>query len=79
MPGKLSPHAITTFRLTKDLIARADKLIEYVQNSQSNALLGLTVSRSTVLRMAVVYGLQRLENEANDAKERTSRGSNVRR
>ena len=58
----MSDNLITTLRLPQSLIDRADALIERLAEDEEALLLG-RVSRSIVLRLAVLRGLEQLERQ----------------
>ena len=64
----MSDSSIVTLRLPQTLIDRADALIESLAREEEAVLLG-RVSRSIVLRLAVLRGLEQLEAQQ---KQRSS-------
>lgn len=58
----MSDSAIVTLRLPKALVERADALIPRVREDAEMLVVG-RVSRSIVLRLAVLRGLESLERE----------------
>lgn len=58
----VSDTLITTLRLPKSLVERADALIDVLAEDEEALLLG-RVSRSIVLRLAVLRGLEQLEGQ----------------
>lgn len=58
----MSDNLITTLRLPQSLIDRADALIDRLAENEEALLLG-RVSRSIVLRLAVLRGLEQLEQQ----------------
>ena len=77
----MSDNLITTLRLPQSLIDRADALIDRLAEDEEALLLG-RVSRSIVLRLAVLRGLEHLEQQqvtkrkpaAQPAKKAAGRG-----
>lgn len=69
----MSENVITTLRLPKRLIERADELIDVLAEEEEVLLLG-RVSRSIVLRLAVLRGLEQLELQASEVQSRGPRG-----
>ncbi len=59
----MSDSTIITLRLPQSLVDRADALIEPLAESEEALFLG-RVSRSIVLRLAVLRGLEALEAQA---------------
>ena len=68
---------ITTLRLPKSLVDRADALIDRLADDEEALLVG-RVSRSIVLRLAVRRGLEQLEAQADERRaprgKRTAKG-----
>lgn len=68
---------ITTLRLPKSLVDRADALIDRLADDEEALLVG-RVSRSIVLRLAVLRGLEQLEAQADQRSapsgKRTAKG-----
>ena len=58
----MSDATIITLRLPKSLVDRADTLIDQLAEDEEALLLG-RVSRSIVLRLAVLRGLEALEGQ----------------
>ena len=69
----MAENVITTLRLPKRLIERADELIDVLAEEEEVLLLG-RVSRSIVLRLAVLRGLEQLELQASEVQSRGPRG-----
>ena len=66
----MAETTIITLRLPQSLVDRADKLIEQLARDEEALLLG-RVSRSIVLRLAVLRGIEALEAQvANRAATR---------
>lgn len=65
---------IITLRLPKSMVDRADALIEPLAEDEESLLLG-RVSRSIVLRLAVLRGLEQLENQVK--KQLEGRGKSL--
>jgi hypothetical protein len=60
----MSDSTIITLRLPQSLVDRADALIDELAQDEEALLLG-RVSRSIVLRLAVLRGLEQLEGQVN--------------
>lgn len=58
----MSDSSIVTLRLPQTLLDRADRLIERLARDEEAVLLG-RVSRSIVLRLALLRGLEQLESQ----------------
>jgi hypothetical protein len=71
----MSDATIITLRLPKSLVDRADSLIDELAEDEEALLLG-RVSRSIVLRLAVLRGLESLEGQVASRAE--SRGKKTR-
>lgn len=75
----MSDSTIITLRLPQSLVDRADALIDALAQDEEALLLG-RVSRSIVLRLAVLRGLETLEGQVSErAESRTSKKQPVRR
>jgi hypothetical protein len=75
----MSDSTIITLRLPQSLVDRADALIDSLAQDEEALLLG-RVSRSIVLRLAVLRGLETLEAQVSErAEARTTRKQPVRR
>jgi hypothetical protein len=75
----MSDATIITLRLPKSLVDRADTLIDQLAEDEEALLLG-RVSRSIVLRLAVLRGLEALEGQvASRAGARSSQKKTARR
>lgn len=61
---------ITTLRLPRSLAERADALIDLLSDDEETLLLG-RASRSIVLRLAVLRGLELLEKQATAGGSRS--------
>jgi hypothetical protein len=69
MKGTMADSTIVTLRLPKALLVRADALIPLLQENERLLVVG-NLSRSVVLRLAVIRGLEALEAEAPEAPPR---------
>jgi hypothetical protein len=58
----MSGTALITLRLPTSLVARADALLDSLAESEETVLLGRP-SRSIVLRLAVLRGIEQLEQQ----------------
>lgn len=67
----MADSTIVTLRLPKSLVDRADNLIPKLRDDDQMMVVG-RVSRSIVLRLAVLRGLEVLEERLNE--EQTSNG-----
>ena len=75
----MSDSTIITLRLPQSLVDRADALIDALAQDEEALLLG-RVSRSIVLRLAVLRGLETLEGQVTErAEARSTRKQPVRR
>lgn len=63
----MSDATIITLRLSKSLLRRADALINALAKDEEALLLG-RVARSTVLRLALLRGLDSLEAQVQTAR-----------
>jgi len=63
MDEKRKPETATSMRLPQEWIDRADEVAEKLENGGELAAFG-TVTRATVLRLALARGLSGLENDA---------------
>jgi len=63
-----STHPIA-MRITEQMIAQADSLIDYVETMPGIIASGRKVTRGTVFRMAVALGLELLETQAREAEQ----------
>lgn len=61
MPPSPETEVQVSIRLPKELLERAEGLVEVLRKNPDNVLLGLT--RATVLRLAILRGLDALEAE----------------
>lgn len=69
----MSEGHVTTLRLPESLLLRADALVEaLVENGETAMLLG-RLSRSSVLRLAVLRGLEVLEAQAFEGTSKSSK------
>lgn len=59
----MARQKILSLRLDPELVARADALVERLERDPVLAAASGNVSRSTVLRLALVRGLRELERE----------------
>jgi hypothetical protein len=67
----MSDSTIITLRLPQSLVDRADALIDALAQDEEALLLG-RVSRSIVLRLAVLRGLETLEAQVSERAEARS-------
>lgn len=65
----MADSTIVTLRLPKSLVERADALIPQLREDEQMVVVG-RVSRSIVLRLAVLKGLAALEEQVSAAPER---------
>jgi len=63
----MSQSTIVTLRLPKNLLERADALVPVLRDSEELFALG-RLSRSIVLRLAVLKGLEALEAQHGQAR-----------
>ena len=75
---KMADTVITTLRLPRSLVDRADALIDRLAEDEEALLLG-RVSRSIVLRLAVLRGLENLEAQADNVGAKKSGRSSTKR
>lgn len=61
MPPSPETEVQVSIRLPKELLERAEGLVDALRKNPDNVLLGLT--RATVLRLAILRGLDALEAE----------------
>lgn len=66
----MSDTVITTLRLPQSLVDRADALIDELAEGEEALLVG-RVSRSIVLRLAVLRGLEQLEAQVGQRPKRS--------
>jgi hypothetical protein len=66
----MSDTVITTLRLPQSLVDRADALIDELAEGEEALLVG-RVSRSIVLRLAVLRGLEQLEAQVERRPKRS--------
>ena len=73
----MSDATIITLRLPRSLVDRADALIDQLAEDEEALLLG-RVSRSIVLRLAVLRGLESLEAQVASRAQSRSVGKKAR-
>jgi hypothetical protein len=73
----MSDATIITLRLPKSLVDRADALIDELAEDEEALLLG-RVSRSIVLRLAVLRGLESLEGQVQARADSRASGKKAR-
>jgi hypothetical protein len=73
----MSDATIITLRLPKSLVDRADALIDELAEDEEALLLG-RVSRSIVLRLAVLRGLESLESQVASRSDSRAGGKKSR-
>lgn len=81
---KMSNNPTTSIRLTDDTLARADRLVSALASEPELSAATAQVTRSTVLRLALLRGLAQLEqeqqqNQASPATTRTGKAAPRRR
>jgi hypothetical protein len=64
----MSATSLITLRLPTSLVERADALLEQLTDSEESVLLG-RASRSIVLRLAVLRGIENLEAQVASANK----------
>jgi hypothetical protein len=65
----MSSTSLITLRLPASLVERADALLDQLNETEETVLLG-RASRSTVLRLAVLRGIEQLEAQVStDGKQ----------
>ena len=69
----MSDSTIITLRLPQSLVDRADALIDDLARDEEALLLG-RVSRSIVLRLAVLRGLEQLEAQVSKKAQASASG-----
>jgi len=73
----MSESTIVTLRLPQSMVDRADALIPRLKEEDQMLMVG-RVSRSIVLRLAVLKGLEALEAQAQESGPVSKRGKNRR-
>lgn len=67
----MSRTSMITLRLPTSLVERVDALLDVLTDSEETVLLG-RASRSIVLRLAVLRGIEQLEEQTAAGKPQTS-------
>lgn len=70
----MSETSLITLRLPTSLVERADALLEVLTDSEETVLLG-RASRSIVLRLAVLRGIEQLEAQVAAGEQQAASGA----
>ena len=69
MIRKRSMRADTVVRVPRELIERAARLVPHLESDQELQLVGRGITTAAVVRLAIMHGLQMMEDEAGAAME----------